>query len=151
MPWWKNVGSRGGTRDKLKSVYYTLGVMYNHLLYLLYWVVNALMFLVLSWFFPDIVGLGGNKFIPVEAAIYSGFWLTFVVWTMWDLVISRQVKLEPEGLAFGYFLIVNVLGVWLVTYAVKYTGLQVAGWWVWVVGAAVNSLQRLVWNWLIKR
>ncbi len=125
--------------------------MYNHLLYLLYWLVNAVVLFGLSWIFPNSVILGTNKFVPLEAAIYSGFWLTFFIWTMWDFIIAREVKLEPAPLAFIYFLFVNILGIWIVTYAGRYTGIAVAGWWILVVAVFADSLQRLAWKLVVKR
>ncbi len=125
--------------------------MYNHLLYLAYWVVNVIVIFTLGRLFPGLVGLGVNKFAPLESAIYSGFWLTFFVWTMWDLVISQEVKLEPAPLAFVYFFLVNALGLWLVSYVSRYTGIVVWGGWIWVVAFAANILQRLVWKVIVGR
>ena len=124
--------------------------MYNHLLYLLYWLVNAAVILALGWMFPNFVQLGVNKFIPLEAAIYSGFWLTFFVWSMWDFVLLRGVKIEGAP-AFVYFLMANFIGFWLLSYASRYTGLVVDGWWLVVLALLANFGQRLAWKWVIKR
>lgn len=124
--------------------------VYNHLLYLLYWLVNASVIFVLGWMFPGQIALGVNKFVPLEAAIYSGFWLTFFVWSLWDFVIMRGVKLEGTP-AFVYFLMANFIGFWLLSYASRYTGLTSEGWWILVLAVVANFGQRLAWRLVIKR
>lgn len=124
--------------------------MYNHLLYLLYWLVNAIVIFVLGWMFPHQIALGVNKFIPLEAAIYSGFWLTFFVWSMWDFAIVREVKLEAAP-AFIYFLLVNFLGFWLISHYSGFTGMRVDGWWLFVLAVTADIFQRFAWNAMVGR
>ena len=126
--------------------------MYNHLLYLLYWILNSLVLYAAFALFPDWVVLGNARHLPVEAAIYAGFWLTFFVWCMWDFIFIRGVKLEPESLAISYFLFVNALGVWLVSRYAHLTGLGIANFgWAFLVGGVADLIQRFVWRTLLGR
>lgn len=117
--------------------------MYNHHLYFMYWLVNSIILYALGFIFPATIQLGNGRLMPLESAIYSGFWLTFIVWSMWDYIIMRRARLEPEYVALGYFLLVNTLGVMLVAYFTRFTGLNVQNFW-WCLGIAfgANIFQR---------
>jgi len=126
--------------------------VYNHLLYLLYWILNTLVLYLFFRIFPSWVVLGNFRLLPVEAAVYAGFWLTFFVWTMWDFIFIRGVKLEPESLAFSYFFFVNALGVWLVSRFAHLTGLGIANFgWAFLVGAVADLIQRFAWRAVLGR
>lgn len=126
--------------------------MYNHLLFLLYWLINIIVIYTLSLIFPSSIILGNHRLIAFEASVYSGFWLTFFVWTMWDFVVFRGVKLEPAPLGFIYFLTVNVLGIWIVSRYSQYTGIGITSYaWAIVIGLVANTFQRLVWKMLVDK
>lgn len=126
--------------------------MYNHLLYLLYWLINSLVIYAIGLNFSDSVVLGSYRLLPIEAAIYSGFWLTFFVWAMWDFIFSRGVKLEPAPLGFLYFFFVNSLGVWIISRYGAYTGLGIVNFgWAFLVGAVADLFQRVTWKLVVER
>ena len=123
--------------------------MYNHILYLLYWGVNAGVLYLLAGVFPESVVLGVNKFVAGEAAIYGGFWMTFIVWTIWDFATAQEFKFD-SGTGWVYFLAANVLAVWAVGKMESVTGVYVAGLqWVMVVALVTNWLQRTAWSKLV--
>lgn len=126
--------------------------MYNHHLYFAYWLVNSVVLYALGFIFPETIQLGNGRLMPLESAIYSGFWLTFVVWSMWDYVIVRRARLEPEYVALVYFLLVNTLGVMLIAYLTRFTGLSVQSFW-WCAGIALiaNILQRQAFRFITSR
>lgn len=120
--------------------------MYNHVLYLTYWFINAIIFYILSSLYPSNIVLGTWKFTAVEAAIYSSFWLTVVVWTAWDFIYSRQNKIALEGglITNLYFWAINAMGVWLVARFPGFTGLGISSWpWALVLGGVANVFQRI--------
>ena len=126
---------------------YHISEMYEHLLFLLYWSLNSLALYFLGLLFPGSVVLGTWRLTAAETAIYAGFWLTFFVWTMWEYVLFRKVKLEPFTLRFLFFLVVNSLGIWLVSRYAGYTGLGITSfWWAFALGAVTNLLQVVVWK-----
>ncbi|OGM87348.1 hypothetical protein A2614_02645 [Candidatus Woesebacteria bacterium RIFOXYD1_FULL_40_21] len=121
--------------------------MYEHLLFLLYWLLNSLAIYLLGNIFPSEVVLGSFRLTPVEAAIYAGFWLTFFVWSMWDFVLVRKVKLEPFPLRPLFFFFVNSLGVWLTSRYSGYSGLGITSfWWAFLLGGVTDLLQSVSWN-----
>lgn len=126
--------------------------MYNHQLYLLYWTVNSVVLYFAAMFFPIALSLGGGRFVPIEAAIYSGFWMTFVVWIMWDFMIAKRVNLEPEYVGFIFFLLINIVGVWTVARFTHYSGIQITNFaWVCILAVCANILQRIVRSILVSK
>lgn len=127
--------------------------MYDHILFILYWLLNSLSIYLLGFIFPSEVVLGNFRLLPIEASIYAGFWLTFFVWTMWDYVSIRKAKLESFPLRFLFFFIVNSLGIWIISrYAPKYTGLGIDSfWWALFLGGVTNLLQSVAWKLFGKR
>lgn len=116
--------------------------MYNHLLYLAYWGVNAVVFWGLGRMYPEAVLLGVNKFGAMEAAVYSGFWLTFVVWVLWDFVLAQGGNFGSGWAAYTYFFAANAVGVGVVTVFGGVTGTRVVSvLGVVMVGAVANMLQ----------
>jgi len=126
--------------------------MYNHILYLFYWIVSFTVFYLTHWIFPEDFVLGNWKFSDLEAAIYSSFWLVVFVWVVWDFLISRGVKLKDNLGTWLYFWAVNAVGIWLVAKLSRILGLGIRGY-LWAIGVAffVNLAQRIVWKFVTKR
>ena len=121
--------------------------MYDHILFLLYWLLDSLLLYLLGYIFPSEVVLGNFRLTPFEASIFAGFWLTFFVWTMWEYVLVRKVKLESFNLRIIFFFFVNSLGIWIISQYGKYTGLGIASfWWVLVLGGVMDLFQGVAWN-----
>jgi hypothetical protein len=126
--------------------------MYEHLLFFLYWFFNSLAIYLLGVIFPSSVVLGTWRLTSIEASLYAGFWLTFFVWTMWEFMLVRKVKLEPCSLRFIFFLAVNFVGVWIVSRYAYHTGLGIVSfWWALLIGTAANLLQLASWRLFGKR
>ena len=121
--------------------------MKDHLLFFVYWFLDSLAIYLLALLFPSSIILGNWRLLPVEAAIYAGFWLTFFVWTMWEFMRVRKAALEPNELEFLFFFFVNCLGVWLVSRYSQYVGLGITKFgWAFLIGAAAYALQKLAWE-----
>jgi len=123
--------------------------MYNHALYFSYWLVNAFVIYLAAKIFPNSVVLGTWKFSSVEAAIYSSFWLTILIWTTWDFVFSKVKKVNFNGnlLSIFYFWMMNGLSVWLVARFSQYTGLGIDSWlWAAILGGIAYIFQRFTWG-----
>lgn len=126
--------------------------MYNHILYLFYWVVSLAVFYLTYLLFPQDFVLGNWKFTSLEAAVYSSFWLVVFVWVVWDFLISRRVKLKDNLATWLYFWVVNAVGIWLVAKLSQILGLGIKSY-LWAIGVAfvVNLAQRLAWRFITKR
>lgn len=127
-------------------------VMQSSVFFLLLWLVDSLCIHLLGLVFPNMIVLGNWRFLPVEASIYAGFWLTFFVWTMNDYMSVRKVKLEPFSLKFLYFFIVDSLGVWIISRFSQYVGLGITSvWWALIIGVVAETFQLLSWRYFGKR
>ncbi|MBI5044623.1 MAG: hypothetical protein HZC02_01745 [Candidatus Levybacteria bacterium] len=119
--------------------------MYNHLLYLGYWIVNSLLLYLLSFFLPDI-NLGNDRLRLIESAIYAGFWLTFCVWVWWDFTIARKIRFGKAASLLAFF-IINCFGLLAVSRFSFMTGFTIdLSFWIFVVGAIMTLCQRVVWR-----
>ena len=126
--------------------------MYNHTLYLIFWAINSLVLYFVYTVFPDAVVLGNFRFFPTEAAIYSGFWVTVFVWSMWDFLHARGVSMNKNAAAFWIFFGINSLSIWLVTRFPHIAGLGITSfYWAFFVGFLVNIFQRIAWRMVAKR
>jgi len=121
--------------------------MYEHLLFFLYWFFNSLAIYLLGLVFSSAVVLGTWRLSPLEAALYAGFWLTFFVWTMWEWMLVRKVKLEPYSLRLIFFFTVNFVGVWIVSRYAYHTGLGIISfWWALLIGMVTLLFQLASWS-----
>jgi hypothetical protein len=126
--------------------------LYNHLLYLLYWFANALVLYSVSLLFPKNVVLGNFRFGDIESAIYAGFWVTVLLWAMWDYVYVKNVKLEKLSGRFIVFSTLNFVSFWLVSRFSHLAGFGISSfWWAIFLGLIANSLQRFFWGLVVGR
>ena len=126
--------------------------MYNHLLYFSYWIVNAVVLYVFSiWFGGDVV-LGNWRFGALESAIYSGFWVTFLLWSFWDFAIAKGVKFDSALVTLGYFWSANIFAFWLVSRFSEFAGFGIASY-LWAIAIALFAyiVQRLTRRFVVGR
>lgn len=125
--------------------------MYNHLLYLAYWIVNAAVLFFTSLLIPA-VRLGGGRFNSIESAFYAGFWLTFLIWVFWDFAIARKFNFESKTVNFSYFLLVNFISIWVISRFSSLTGFALTNYaWALVIALAAVLLQKIGWRLVVKR
>jgi len=144
----------GGQNHSLQKGFFVVNFskMYNHTLYLLYWLVSFCVFYLASFFFPSHFVLGNWKYTDLEAAIYSSFWLVVFVWVVWDFLLSRGIKFKDDLVTWFYFWMVNSAGIWLVAKMAKLLGLGISSWyWAVGVGFFVNFFQRLAFKLVTRR
>lgn len=126
--------------------------MYNHLLYFSYWIINSLVLYVFSSIGSPNVVLGNWRFGPIEACIYAGFWITFIVWSLWDFAMARGVKFDVGIVTFGYFWTANIFSFWLVSRFSQYAGFGVANYlWILLMALAAFFIQRLAWKVIVRK
>lgn len=131
---------------------YIIESMYNHLLYLSYWLIDSIVLLAVYNLVPQSsLVLGNNRFNSIESAIYAGFWLTFLVWIWWDFAIARKINSLTQSFTFGLFTIVNILSIWIVSKFSAITGFELTNLiWMLVIGLIVTALQKLAWKMIVK-
>lgn len=126
--------------------------MYNHLLYLGYWLTNSIVLLLSALVAGNSVVLGSDRFGSLEASVYAGFWITFIVWVCWDFAIARKFKLDKQAVMFMFFLFVNAFALVAVSRFSSITGFELTNY-IWVLAIAVLATisQRISWKLIVKR
>lgn len=121
--------------------------MYNHLLYFSYWIVNSLVLYAFTFLAPSNVILGNWRFSSIESAIYAGFWVTFLIWVLWDFALAKGIKFDTGAVTLGYFWSANILAFWLVSRFSEYAGFGVTSY-LWAITIALFAYmsQRLTWH-----
>lgn len=127
--------------------------MYNHLLFLSYWIINSLVLFMASLVIPSHeVVLGSWRFSGIESSIYVGFWLTFLIWVWWDFAIARKMNSYKKFVAVSYFLFVNIFCIFALSRFPDLTGLTLKNfWWAIIIGAVTTILQRIAWKLIVKK
>lgn len=118
--------------------------MYNHLLYLLYWLVNSFTLSLFYYVFPEDFVLGTWKLTAVEASIYSGFWITFIVWIFWDYAMAKEWK--SRGLnTILWFWLANSVGIWITARFSNFTGFGISYYYLaLILGFFTTLFQRII-------
>jgi hypothetical protein len=118
-------------------------ILENRLLYIFFW--PLLLFLAASIFTVDVV-LGTYRFSGLEAAVYSGFWITFLAWVIWDFVKARGISLKNKALAVTVLWLANSAAVWIVARFAHLTGLGISSYrWALLLGLVVALAQGSFW------
>ncbi|OGE25571.1 hypothetical protein A3H85_00165 [Candidatus Daviesbacteria bacterium RIFCSPLOWO2_02_FULL_40_8] len=125
--------------------------MYNHLLYLGFWFTNSLTIFLSQYIIPGNIVLGNWRFNRLEAAIYAGFWLTFLFWVWWDFAIHRKLKSDNKMISFFVYLVVNSLAIWAVSTFHYVLGFQLLGYlWAFAIGFVMTILQAFAWKIVVR-
>jgi hypothetical protein len=118
-------------------------ILENRLLYIFFW--PLLLFLAASIFTIDVV-LGTYRFSTFEAAVYSGFWITFLAWVVWDFIKARGISLNNKVLAVVVLWLANSAAIWIVARFAHMTGLGISSYrWALLLGLVVALAQGTFW------
>lgn len=122
--------------------------MYNHILFLSYWVVNLLSIYILGEVFAiKEIQLGSYRFNSIEASIYSGFCLTFLVWVWWDFALARRFDLNNKFTKFGFFFFVNMFSIWALSTFNNISGIRVENMlWILIMALIMTTFQKIAWT-----
>lgn len=127
--------------------------MYNHLLYFSYWLVNMCVLYLVSLFVPgELIHLGSWRFSSLEAAFYSGFFLTFLVWIWWDFALARKFDFDKTVTVLLFFLFVNYFSLLVISRFSYITGFEIYNYiWAFVIALVTTSMQRVVRKIIVQR
>jgi len=115
----------------------------NRFLYVIFW--PLLLFLASSIFTVDVV-LGTYRFSVFEAAVYSGFWITFLAWVIWDFLKARGISMNVKAVAIFFLWLANSAAVWMVARFAHITGLGISSYrWALLLGLLVALAQGTFW------
>ena len=126
--------------------------MYNHLLYIAFWATNTLILILASSLVGQYLTLGNSRFNNIEAGIYAGFWITFIIWAFWDFSMGRRYNLQKKYRSFIFFFLVNFFAFWAVSNFDKWVGYSQKDLsWVVVLAVIATFFQRIIKKGLTKK
>ena len=126
--------------------------MYNHLLYIAFWAINTLILILGSAFAGEYVRLGNSRFTNIEAGVYAGFWITFIVWAFWDFSMGRRYNLQKKYRSFIFFFLVNIFAFWAASKFEHWIGYKLLDFsWVFVLSFIATFSQRIIKKAMTKR
>lgn len=127
--------------------------MYNHLLYVGYWLINSILAYLSSALVPNnIIKLGSWRFTTLESSLYAGFVLTFLIWVWWDFALGRRFNFKNKFTTFIFFLIANSFSIFAISRFSYFTGFEVTSYiWIPIIALAATIMQRLTRMAIIKR
>jgi hypothetical protein len=110
--------------------------------------VNALVIALANAFFPTQVVVGTNAISPLWSVIHSMVLLTlldvFAIPFLHRYERNRKKELTPKDWMIAY-LVLNFVGIWIITRFSDQIGLGISGWWVALLLALVlDALQGFV-------
>lgn len=121
--------------------------MYNHVLFIIYWIITATILYIIHIFYPTSVVLGNHKFVTIEAAVYSAFWISFIMWTILDVFYSRGFRFRNLVLFLIAFLAANSVSIWMVARFAKLLGLGIVSYqWAFAMAAVITVAERIAWQ-----
>ena len=93
--------------------------MKPYIRFLIVWVVNSGLIFLANSYYPGSFVLGNAVMTPVTAGILTGFFLT--LFTLFSKSFSKKF-LENRYKMFGYYFLVNSVGIWLLARLSVITG-----------------------------
>lgn len=125
--------------------------MYNHLLYFGYWIINAVVLFLTGYLLPE-VRLGSWRFSSIEASLYAGFCLTFLVWVWWDFALARRFDFNKKNRVFLFFLCVNYFSLLVISRFEWMTGFSVSSYlWAFVISLVATSMQQVIHSLIVRK
>ncbi|OGM10706.1 hypothetical protein A2Z22_05365 [Candidatus Woesebacteria bacterium RBG_16_34_12] len=121
--------------------------MVHYSLYLSYWLVNSLILYLFNTLYPDDIVLGTYQISYITAIIFSGFWMTFFFWALWDFFKGFKLKIEKIFFALAFLSLLNSISVWSVARLANFTGLGVSSFmWAIIIGSIANFFHLFLWT-----
>lgn len=121
--------------------------MYNHVLYIFYWAINSLVLYITSSLLASDIVLSNYKFNKTESAIYAGFWVTFILWIVLDLLTARGFKFNNIIIYLLVLIVSNTLGFWIVARFSHLLGFGITSYqWAIMLGLIVSIIQTFSWR-----
>ena len=91
--------------------------------FLILWIVNSLLLVILSTVFATNVVLGTLNLPKPTASVLVGLILTLLVYSVPWIAKKTQVKLKDDNVTALAYFVVNAIGLWVIKRFADFTGL----------------------------
>lgn len=106
------------------------------------WVLNSLLFLVFKQILGGNVVLGNDRVAAPMAVVFSGLVLTLATYAVEPIIQKSGLKVKDKKLMAIFYLVANVLGIWIIKRLERLTGVGISStMYVVIVGAAATFAQ----------
>ena len=91
--------------------------------FLILWIVNSLLLVILSTVFATNVVLGTLNLPKPTASVLVGLILTLLVYSVPWIAKKTQVKLKDDNVTALAYFVITVIGLWVIKRSAEFTGL----------------------------
>ena len=115
--------------------------------FLVFWLVNSLIFYFVPYVLSSMVVTGNARLTPFMARIISGFLLTAVDAAIEPVFRNLKIKLTSDWQWILAYLFANVFGIWVLARYADLTGVGISNAWVaLLLGLILNVAQLTSWK-----
>lgn len=108
---------------------------------------NAVLIYIASMLYPAHIVLGNDSLSSWAATVVTSIILTLILAIAYPLVKSMKLKKDKDLISNIFYIVINILGVWVLARGAIYTGFGVTSYLVAVVlGAVLAISQYLIWK-----
>lgn len=108
--------------------------------FLILWIVNSLLLIILSTVFATNVVLGTFNLPKPAASVLVGVILTLLVYSVPWIAKKTQVKLKDDNITALVYFFVNAIGLWVIKRFADFTGLGLSNILFVLITAAIVSI-----------
>lgn len=90
------------------------------------WVVNSLLFVIFSQILAGNVILGNDRVVAPIALVFGGLILTLFIYAADPVIKKVGYKGKDKKLMFLFYLVANIIGVWVIKRLERITGVGIS-------------------------
>ncbi len=121
-------------------------------IFLSLWLVNSALIYLANSFLPANYALGNDIFTPLQAAMFTGLVLNWIIWNVEKQLKEFEIKLEGQMQMMLAYLLVNFASLWIFARLAFIFGFGVISFvWVFALALVANFAQYFVWSYLSKK
>lgn len=90
------------------------------------WVVNSLLFVIFSQILAGNVILGNDRVVAPIALVFGGLILTLFIYAVDPVIKKVGYKGKDKKLMFLFYLVANIIGVWVIKRLERITGVGIS-------------------------
>jgi len=116
------------------------------LLFIGFWLINAILFWIIGLIAPEGVVLGNQHVSAIQASLFAGFLLSTV--NILTEPAVELVKFKPQpGQWRWIFVVINTISIWVITRLALIVGISInAFWWAVILGVILTFGQWMIWK-----
>jgi len=112
-----------------------------------FWLLNSILLYLAELILPSYYVLGNFWLSGPAAMLWSGFWMTVVVWVAKPVSLKLNLKLKGRQKMFIFYWLANSVAIWILARLAHLSGLGIAAfYWAIFLGLVANITQWGLWQ-----